>query len=282
MNNNTRKKRYYIIVGLSLIFSTLFSTNFTASDNMQIVFFSANNNQTNIVYNGDYELLLTILFKTQCSNFHVYYRSPLFTREFSDSFNEEMVVDSSISFSNNINSKAAFGEYQIRILLNYTDVEGNRISEIFYETIFYINGIEISDVQIPSSNNKSFSITVVTDVVLDELEIFFDTDGDLELDNYYYQLNNVDTGEHIFTSSVSRSNTVDGGGQEVGYHVIGRINGRTFELLDKNIEVSITWEEGLANNNTPKGLNNVIIIVLISLLIIINLFIICRFKFKKT
>ncbi len=264
-------KKFILIIVLILSILTLIPVITQGNDDV-VFFFSPNADDipTDIVFRGEIELDLKVIFSQDCSDWSVEMNSDLFNTRIIGIHRESLPEGKIKNYGLGVNQNAPFGNYSIPVYLNYSDVSGRRINNIFNFTLEYTEAYRITEVTLPTKETKEFVIIIETYVELSELHVSFDSDGDIGISNNSFLLSDPFVGTYPFSTFVFKEQT-GSGNQEVGYHVIGNFNGREIESIESNIIVSVEWKED-EQDNSPYS-NYLIIAVLILFLICFNYYI---------
>ena len=174
-----------------------------------------------------------------------------------------------------INQNAPFGEYSIKVFLNYTDNAGINISKEFDFNIYYIQCFQVLDVILPTTENKVFSLKIEVLNPLSELTIELGAHGGIEVEDNSFYMSNVEKGVYYFETKILRKDgPIDT--PWAYYHIIGWIDGRFIELYNDTTIKKIDWDSNVNDDQSQTDSiidkNKMIasIIFVISILIIFN------------
>ena len=269
-------KKFIFIIVLILGILTLIPLTTQGDDDIVFIYSpDAEDIPTDIVFRGEAELDLKVIFSQDCSDWSVEMNSELFNHGIIGIHRESIPEGKKKNYGLEVNQNAPFGNYSIPVYLNYSDALGNRINQIFNFTMRYTEALRITDITLPTTETKEFVIYIETYVQLTSLNVLIDSDGDIGISNESYILYNLLEGMHSFSTYVFKEQT-GSGNQEVGYHVVGNYNGREIEYIESNIIVSVEWEED-EQDNSPNS-DYLIVTVLIFLLICFNYYLIIHRK----
>jgi hypothetical protein len=199
--------------------------------------------ETNIVYVGEYDIGIRVIFGQNCTNYSFETNSLLFKHPLYGIIPDSIKGGEVHDLGREINPDAQIGKYSIIFYLNYTNENKIRISRQFNLTLEYKKSFEIKEMNIPKEKEREFSFTIKTFEKFTKLKVEFDSDGDIETEKHEVILENVSVGNYTFKTKIYKVKTHAGDAQELGYWVIGTVNNRTVELGEQNIPVKISWTE---------------------------------------
>lgn len=204
--------------------------------------------ETHVAYEGEEPLSLRVIFGQNCTNWSVEIQNPLFARDVRDVDYEQMPAGMKMSRGIDLNPNATPGEYNVTIYFNYTDEQENYITNTFHYLIVLQQTLEIKSITIPNESERVFSLEVQTFVVFSWIEVLFDSDGDVDVHPEKLHFSDLQPGNYTFETQIKRDASFADDKQEVGYYIGGSIGNRTVEFTEKNIEVSISWDESVKEN----------------------------------
>ena len=125
-------KKFILIIVLILSILTLIPVITQGNDDV-VFFFSPNADDipTDIVFRGEIELDLKVIFSQDCSDWSVEMNSDLFNTRIIGIHRESLPEGKIKNYGLGVNQNAPFGNYSIPVYLNYSDVSGRRINNIF-------------------------------------------------------------------------------------------------------------------------------------------------------
>ena len=261
-------------IGLLILIILILLLPNVEADKDQVYFYTGGGfgKETNIVYVGEYDIGLRVIFGQNCSDYSFETRSPLFEHPLIGITPDSVLADEIHDTGLDINRNAQLGKYSIIFYLNYTDENKNRISRQFNLTLEYKKSFEIKELNIPKEKEREFSLTIKIFEKFTKLNVEFDSDGNIETEKHEIILENISTGNYTFKTKIYKVETFAGNAQELGYWIIGTVNNRTVEFGEKNIPVKITWTEE-EKKDDEKGFipGFEAMFILISILIILSI-----------
>lgn len=261
-----------------VLFITLVLVSSGAYSEEDEVYFGPPDEETEIILVGSSAISLRVRFGQECSNYSLELESRLFLFPTNSNRDGNVLANSTHGHMMILNSTAPPGEYHITIDLSYDNSDGARIFKTFNKTIYYLKALEIKKVSIPNNSNKRFSISVETFLEFDEFIVFFDSDGDIGIDPENLCYYNLSMGSHTFETRVFRAETREGG-QEVGYYISAIYQNKSLVLTEKNIVVSIDWEEENEDSGVLYRISNDVLSLTILVIVIILILIIFEYYY---
>ena len=269
-----------IVIIIFLIFCFLFPNVKAGYD--RVYFYSKDEEEEiKMVFVGEYDIGLRVIFGNNCSNYNIEVNSPIFAHPLSGITPEKILAGEIHDLGLDINPNAQIGDYPITVFFNYTNEKNLKVTNQFNFTLKYRKSFEIKELKIPKGKERVFSLTIETFINFTKLKVMYDSDGDIEIKNDEFILENISIGNYTFETLINKIEAHETNAQELGYHIIGFIDSRMIEKLELNIPVRIIWEENSNNNNNNNKIDYIPIIFGISIITLLFVYLFYRFHYFK-
>ncbi len=204
-----------------------------------IAFFSRLDNRTEVVYMGEYSICLDVYFAHNYTNWEVACESELFAHNLSGRNMRWNEGGHWHGHGIQLDRNQEPGVYPIPVYLNYTDDNGTLVRKVFDLQLTCIRVVELIDFW---ASGGELHLSLELHAHCDDLWVRFDTDGGLRVSPESHRRADVEPGRYEFTSDVTSGWNMVGDEDEVAYHIIAEIDGRTVEYARYNIPPSEVME----------------------------------------
>ena len=237
------------------------------------VFFSPNssntNEETHSCYVGESSLEMTVIFGQNVTSWSIYIPTSLFTNNLGAIRSEPQRKGVSGSQHLPINQSAPVGDYNLTLFLNYTTESQENVSKTFNYPMHFKKSLKIKKITKPHFFGKTFSIEVQTFTTFSELTVFFDSDGDVDVEPESLVFHNLKPGNLTFKTKVKKGISFAGDRQELSYDIRGTTDNHKIRISEYNIAVSISVEE-IKDSNVCLSLTALLIICIILVVVMFN------------
>ena len=254
-----------------IIIPMIFVLQSASAEEPPTIFFSGSEplEETHTVFKYEDGLTFVILWNEDNLNWSIELENiSLFSYDFSGegAFSKKKGTRSFVSV--HLNASAPAGVYNIIIDLRYTQLSGDTVTKRYEYPLSYVEPLRITRIILPSNTSPGFIVDIETYVFLSELTMKFDSDGDIDLDEKRIERRNVPPGNYSFKTKVVQSYDMDGGQQEVAYHLVAINGSHIIELSEYNINVNVVWKDYLGFSKTTWYIVLIIVVLLILIIVI--------------
>jgi hypothetical protein len=221
-----------------------------SSDDVEFHFFADfDERPTNYSFLGEYNLYFNLIFRMNCSRYNYTIHNAPYLPHFiqTGSNTDGARAGATCCHGQGMNETALPGMYHSSITIFYTpenSTESN-VTIAFQHEI--IDAIRVTRVEIPDGFDRKLSLSISTNVTFTSLWLAWDSDGDVSVDKTEHTYYDIRPGNHTFSTKISQGVSIPGDQQEVGYHLIAYSGNRSVEIIEKNINVRVTWKTIIAS-----------------------------------